>query len=96
MNLSSTDLSRATESVLEKWCEVPPEIEIPRQTVSPHKRKRVKIDSQDFPMSQRTVESTSSMSSQEIDSIVPISLSQPERGRHGTMTVRKKARKSGF
>jgi hypothetical protein len=94
----SLELSEAAKFVVGKWGEVP-EIKKPQQSPV-RKRRRVRLE--DTPgglsMSQGDTEErqVGIISSQVSNSYAPMSMSQPERGRHGARVARKKIRRSGF
>jgi hypothetical protein len=90
----SIALSEPAKYLLDKWCVVT-ETDLTLAPIIAPKRKRVKVDSVGMATSQANVEHTALMSSQG-DSIMQITMSQPERGIHGTRTLRKRPRKSGF
>jgi hypothetical protein len=98
----SVQLSAPAKYVLDKWGELP-QVDEPREVVSKRKR-RVKLDESqkavaDITMSQMNVrfnELAMSSSQRSTDGSVPFTMSQPERGVHGTRNLRKKTRRSGF
>jgi hypothetical protein len=97
----SVQISGPAEHILDKWGELP-QVEMPRETVSKRKR-RVKLDESQnvvasITMSQTNIPfNTAILSSQRsIDGDTPFTMSQPERGVHGTRKLRKKTRRSGF
>jgi RNA polymerase I-specific transcription-initiation factor len=98
---ASIELSEAANFVLAKWGEVPQAIQ-PLQAVSRKRRREKPNQSENIminkAMSQLNMEErrTRLRSSQNIDENAPITMSQPERGKHGMRTLRKKVRRSGF
>jgi len=93
---SSIQLSEAAKFVLSKWSEVPQPIQL--RPITPPKRKRVRVNESQRVniLSQPEIISSQPVMSSQPDPMTQITMSQPVAGRHGTRTLRKKPRKSGF